>query len=78
MKQNPDNIAFSIEDPFDVQHNPGKSMTINSVQYNKFITSMKKEINFILNGEYVKRLDKIISGGNSNNTNTGINEKTNN
>lgn len=78
MKQNPDNIAFSIEDPFDLQHNPGKSMTINSVQYNKFITSMKKEINFILNGEYVKRLDKIISGGNSNNTNTGINEKSNN
>jgi hypothetical protein len=25
------------------------------------MTSMKKEINFILNGEYVKRLDKIIS-----------------
>jgi DNA polymerase sigma len=59
FKLSTDNIAFSIDDPFDPHHNPGKSMMINSVQFNKFITSMKKEINFILNAEYVKRLDKI-------------------
>ena len=77
MKKHNDNIAFSIEDPFDVNHNPGKSMGINSQTYNKFITAMKKEINFILNGEYVKRIDKIISGGNNGNTNTVINQKSN-
>lgn len=59
LKKTPDAIAFSIEDPFDPNHNPGKSMLINSNQFNKFITSMKKEINFILNGEYVKRLEKM-------------------
>jgi DNA polymerase sigma len=59
FKKTPDSVAFSIEDPFDPHHNPGKSMLINSAQFNKFITSMKKEINFILNGEYVKRLEKI-------------------
>lgn len=66
FKKNNDNIAFSIEDPFDNFHNPGKSMTINSVQFNKFITAMKKEINFILNGEYLKRLDKVINLNNPN------------
>jgi DNA polymerase sigma len=60
VKPKPDLIAFSIEDPFDKTHNPGKSMMINSPQFNKFITIMKKEINLIMNGEYVKRLDKII------------------
>jgi DNA polymerase sigma len=60
FKNSPDNVAFSIEDPFDPTHNPGKSMLINSAQFNKFITAMKKEINYILNGEYVKRLEKII------------------
>ena len=64
-----DDIAFSIEDPFDQFHNPGKSMTINSIQYDKFTTAMKKEINFILNGEYIKRLEKIINS-NSFNSNT--------
>lgn len=59
VKKVPDNIAFSIDDPFDQKHNPGKSMGINSNQFNKFITSMKKEINYILNGEYVKRLEKV-------------------
>jgi len=66
LKTNNDKIAFSMEDPFDNFHNPGKSMTINSLQFNKFITAMKKEINFILNGEYLKRLDKIICINNSN------------
>jgi DNA polymerase sigma len=60
VKKKTDNIAFSIEDPFDKNHNPGKSMMINSAQFNKFITTFKKEINYIMNGEYVKRLDKII------------------
>jgi len=59
IKLNSDNIPFSIEDPFDKYHNPGKSMTNNSIQCLKFITAMKKEINFILNGEYLKRLEKI-------------------
>lgn len=59
FKKNPDSVAFSIEDPFDPNHNPGKSMTINSSQFNKFITAMKKEINFIMNGEYLKRLEKV-------------------
>jgi len=54
-----DGIAFSIDDPFDETHNPGRSMTINSAQFNKFLTAMKKEINYILNGEYIKRLDLI-------------------
>ena len=63
IKSKSDNIAFSIEDPFDKQHNPGKSMQINSIPYSRFTTGMKREINFILNGEYIKRLDKIISSG---------------
>lgn len=48
--------AFTIEDPFDKHHNPGRSMTVGSIQFNKMIACMKKEINFILNGEYVKRV----------------------
>ena len=59
LKNYSDNIAFSIDDPFDVSHNPGKSMNLNSAQFNKFLTSMKKEINYILNGEYIKRIDLI-------------------
>ena len=38
-------------------------MQINSIPYSRFTTGMKREINFILNGEYIKRLDKIISSG---------------
>ena len=47
-------IAFPIEDPFDVMHNPGKSLKFNSNQYTEFIFCMKKEINNILGGEYFK------------------------
>jgi len=68
-KSKSDTIAFSIDDPFDSFHNPGKSMTINSVQFNKFITATKKEINFILNGEYIKRLDKVTNMNSINNMN---------
>ena len=64
IKNKSDNIAFSIEDPFDKQHNPGKTMQINSIPYSRFTTAMKREINFILNGEYIKRLDKILNNGN--------------
>ena len=64
IKSKSDNIAFSIEDPFDKQHNPGKTMQINSIPFSKFTTAMKREINFILNGEYIKRLDKILNNGN--------------
>ena len=58
IKERDDNIAFSIDDPFEVTHNPGKSMIKNSDNYKKFIKAMKKEVNFILNGEYVKRLER--------------------
>ena len=57
IKDHDDNIAFSIEDPFETTHNPGRSMTKNSENYNKFIKAMKREVNFILGGEYVKRLE---------------------
>ena len=49
-----DQYAFPIEDPFDVVHNPGKSLTLNSIQFFEFIFCMKKEINNILSGEYFK------------------------
>ena len=35
-------------------------MIYNTPQYYKFIDCMKKEVNFILSGEYIKRLSKII------------------
>ena len=57
MKTFDDGYPFSIVDPFDPTHNPGKSLTQNSLQFKKFDTSMKKEINYILTGEYIKRLD---------------------
>lgn len=57
IKDHDDNIAFSIEDPFEITHNPGKSMIKNSENYNKFVKAMKREVNFILGGEYVRRLE---------------------
>ena len=59
LKTFENNVAFSIEDPFDLTHDPGRSMTLNSLQFNKFLTAMKKEINYILNGEYLKRVDLV-------------------
>lgn len=56
-KNENENAAFNIADRFDIHLNPGKSMILNSKQYNKFITAMKKELNFILNGEYIKRIE---------------------
>ena len=57
LKTEMDNYAFSLVDPFDPTHNPGKSLIFGSIQFNKFVTAMKKEINYILTGEYIKRLD---------------------
>ena len=58
IKEKDDKIAFSMEDPFEITNNPGKNMEIDSENYKKFIKAMKSEVNFILNGEYVRRLDK--------------------
>jgi len=46
--------AFPIEDPFDINYNPGKSMKLNTVYYSAFIYCMKKELNNILSGKYFK------------------------
>ena len=48
-----EHIAFPIEDPFDIEHNPGKSMKLNTPQYDLFLNCMKKEINTLLSGEYL-------------------------
>lgn len=52
-----EHIAFPIEDPFDIEHNPGKSMKLNTQQYELFMNCMKKEINMLLSGEYVSALN---------------------
>ena len=36
IKDHDDNIAFSIEDPFEITHNPGRSMFKNTECYNKY------------------------------------------
>ena len=54
------NFGFYIEDPFEEKQNLGKHIIYNTRQYKKFIDCMKKEINNILSGEYIKRLSKII------------------
>ena len=51
---NCDHMVFPIEDPFDVAHNPGKTLKINSQEFSDFIFCMKKEINNIMSGEYFK------------------------
>ena len=51
---NCEQIVFPIEDPFDVAHNPGKTLKYNTLQHSEFIFCMKKEINNILSGEYFK------------------------
>ena len=57
IKKCEDNIAFSIEDPFDRMNNPGQNLEKDSENCKKFIKAMKKEVNLILSGEYVKRLE---------------------
>ena len=61
IKERDDDIAFSIDDPFETTNNPGKSMFKNTDNYNKFIKAMKKEVNFILSGEYVKRFESLVN-----------------
>ena len=60
MKNKGDKLVFSIEDPFEANHNPGKYMK-NNRKYNKFIYTMKKEINNILSGEYIKKMSDYFS-----------------
>ena len=57
IKNGEDNIAYSIDDPFDVMNNPGKNLEKDTESCKKFVKAMKKEVNLILNGEYVKRLE---------------------
>ena len=54
LKNEDENIAFPLEDPFDTNYNPGKSMKLNTLQYSLFIYCMKKELNNILSGYYFK------------------------
>ena len=54
VADNCEQIVFPIEDPFDVAHNPGKTLKYNTQQHYEFILCMKKEINNILSGEYFK------------------------
>ena len=54
LKVKNDNYAFSIEDPFENNKNPGSSMTKNSPKNLYFVECMKKEINNILSGQYLK------------------------
>ena len=54
------NNGFTIEDPFESKHKPGNSLKLYSSEYCKFINCMKKEINFILSGEYIERFAKIM------------------
>ena len=57
IKKGDDNIAYSIDDPFDIMNNPGKCLEKNSESCKKFVKAMKREINLILSGEYVKRFE---------------------
>ena len=54
VANNTELIAFPLEDPFDVNHNPSSSLKFNTPQYSEFIFCMRKEINNILGGEYFK------------------------
>ena len=54
VANNTEHIAFPLEDPFDVNHNPSSTLKFNTSQYSEFIFCMRKEINNILSGEYFK------------------------
>ena len=54
VANNTEHIAYPLEDPFDVNHNPSNTLKLNTPQYSEFIFCMKKEINNILSGEYFK------------------------
>ena len=57
IKTEDDNIAYSIDDPFDIMNNPGKNLEKDSESCKKFVKAMKREINLILSGEYVRRFE---------------------
>ena len=44
-----------MEDPFDIEHNPGKSMKLNTPQFDLFLNCMRKEINNILSGDLINK-----------------------
>ena len=50
-----EHISYPIEDPFDIEHNPGKSMKLNTPQFDTFLNYMRKEINNILSGENINK-----------------------
>jgi DNA polymerase sigma len=54
IAKNCEQIVFPIEDPFDIEHNPGKTLKFNTQQHSEFFLCMQKEINNILSGEYFK------------------------
>ena len=54
IANNTEHIAYPLEDPFDVNHNPSNTLKLNTPQHSEFIFCMKKEINNILSGEYFK------------------------
>jgi DNA polymerase sigma len=54
LKEKKDNYAFSIEDPFELNKNPGSSMTKNRAEHLYFVECMRKEINSILLGKNIK------------------------
>ena len=54
VANNTEYIAFPLEDPFDVNHNPSSTLKLNTSQYSEFIFCIRKEINNILSGEYFK------------------------
>ena len=54
VANNTEHIAYPLEDPFDVNHNPSSTLKLNTSQYSEFIFCMRKEINNILSGEYFK------------------------
>ena len=54
VANNTEHIAFPLEDPFDINHNPSSTLKFNTSQYSEFIFCMRKEINNILSGDYFK------------------------
>ena len=54
IAKNCEQIVFPIEDPFDIEHNPGTTLKFNTQQHSEFFLCMQKEINNILSGEYFK------------------------
>jgi DNA polymerase sigma len=50
-----EHLAFPMEDPFDIEHNPGKSMKLNTPQFDLFLNCMRKEINNILSGDLINK-----------------------